>query len=426
MFNEGLSLDQAPPVSVPFRFFLTAPIFAIIIGALILFNDASLVMNRYSDISIAIVHLFTLGVLSQIIIGSMQQMMPVLAGVAIKKPILFANIVHTTLSLGTILFALYFIYKIKILLIVATAFLAISFLVFFIVSIKLLFKVKYLTSTVSAMRIFTIVGLVTILVGLHLAGAHIADNISKMHYSYLAIHILFGVFGFAFIIIIGVAFQVIPMFYVAKNFSAFVQNKIPFITIFLLFTYLAFELLSLDITVLKALFSFVTITFAYFGIDSLNNRKRPIFDVTLLYWKLSLYSLIVAMLIWLFVDSDVSFLLATIFALGFLFSLLQGMIYKIIPFLCWFHLTSKGYFSVPTMRELIVEDSIKLQFYIYVSSILFFILAFFLSEIFIYIGAGLFIFSNILFLINIIFAIKKYNDIAKTDPMDISSFKMPS
>ncbi len=426
MFNEGLSLDQAPPVSVPFRFFLTAPIFAIIIGALILFNDASLVMNRYSDISIAIVHLFTLGVLSQIIIGSMQQMMPVLAGAAIKKPILFANIVHTTLSLGTILFALYFIYKIKILLIVATAFLAISFLVFFIVSIKLLFKVKYLTSTVSAMRIFTIVGLVTILVGLHLAGAHIADNISKMHYSYLAIHILFGVFGFAFIIIIGVAFQVIPMFYVAKNFPAFVQNKIPFITIFLLFTYLAFELLSLDITVLKALFSFVTITFAYFGIDSLNNRKRPIFDVTLLYWKLSLYSLIVAMLIWLFVDSDVSFLLATIFALGFLFSLLQGMIYKIIPFLCWFHLTSKGYFSVPTMRELIVEDSIKLQFYIYVASILFFILAFFLSEIFIYIGAGLFIFSNILFLINIIFAIKKYNDIAKTDPMDISSFKMPS
>ncbi len=131
MFNEGLSLDQAPPASVPFRFFLTAPIFAIIIGALIIFNDASLIMNRYSDISIAIVHLFTLGILSMIIMGAMQQMMPVLAGAVIKKPILFANVVHTALTLGTLLFALYFIYKIKVLLMISTALLGISFLTFF-------------------------------------------------------------------------------------------------------------------------------------------------------------------------------------------------------------------------------------------------------------------------------------------------------
>ncbi len=426
MFNEGLSLEQAPPVSVPFRFFLTAPIFAIIIGVLIIFNDANLVLNRYSDVSVAIVHIFTLGILSMIIVGAMQQMMPVLAGAVIKKPILFANIVHTTLTLGTILFALYFIYKIKVLLMIATLFLGVSLLTFFFVAFKLLFKVKYLTSTVIAMRVFVIVGFITILLGLNLAGAHIADNIGERHYSFVAIHILFGMFGFAFILIMGVAFQVIPMFYVAKSFPKFVQNRIPFIMLFLLFIYIGFELLFLDITVLKALFSFVAITFAYFALDSLNNRKRPIFDVTLLYWKLSLYSLIASVLIWLFFDLEISFLLAILFALGFLFSLLQGMIYKIIPFLCWFHLTSKGYFLVPTMRELIVEDSIKLQFYIYVTSILFFILALFLSEIFIYIAAGLFIVSNILFLINIVIAIKKYNKISKTNPMDMSNFQMPS
>ncbi len=155
---------------------------------------------------------------------------------------------------------------------------------------------------------------------------------------------------------------------------------------------------SIEITVLKVLFAFVIIVFAYYGLDSLNNRKRPIFDVTLLYWKLSLYSLIASLLIWLFSKNDVSYLLAVVFGLGFLFSILQGMIYKIVPFLCWFHLTSKGYFSVPTMRELIVEDSIRLQFYIYISSLVFFLLAFFLSGIFIYLGAGMFIFSNILFL----------------------------
>lgn len=426
MFNEGLSLDQAPPISVPFRFFITAPIFAIIIGALIIFNDSSLIMNRYSEITIAIVHLFTLGVLSMIIIGAMQQMMPVLAGAIIKKPILFANIVHTSLTLGTILFTLYFIYQIKVLLMIATILLAIAFLTFFFMAIKLLFKVQFLTPTVIVMRIFSILGLITILLGLHLSGAHISQNIGSYHYSFVSIHILFGMFGFATLLIMGVSFQVIPMFYVAKDFPKFVQNKIPYILAFLLFAYIGFEFLAVDLSILKFLFLFIIGLFAYYGIDSLNNRRRPIFDVTLLYWKLSLYSLLISLFIWTFAKGDVDYLLAIVFGLGFLYSLLQGMVYKIIPFLCWFHLTSKGYFTVPTMRELIVESSIRLQFYIYVSSLIFFLLAFYLSPIFLYLGAGLFIFSNILFLINIVLAVKKYIEIAKTDPMDMSSFQMPS
>ncbi|PLY07009.1 MAG: hypothetical protein C0625_07385 [Arcobacter sp.] len=426
MFNQGLSLDQAPPISVPFRFFLTAPIFAIIIGALILSSDASLIMNRYSEISIAIVHLFTLGVLSMIIVGAMQQMMPVLAGAIIKRPILFANVVHAGLTLGTIFFTLYFIYNLKILLIIASVFLSTSFLTFFFVSIKLLFKVEFLTSTVIAMRIFVLLGLVTILLGLHLAGAHIGQNIGDYHYSFVAIHILFGMFGFATVLIMGVSFQVIPMFYVARDFPKFVQNKIPFILVFLLLSYIAFEFLSIDMTLIKISLLITIGLFAYFGIDSLNNRRRPIFDVTLLYWKLSLYMLLISLLIWTFSKSDVSYLLAILFGLGFLYSLLQGMVYKIIPFLCWFHLTSKGYFTVPTMRELIVENSIRLQFYIYVSSLFFFVLAFFLSSIFLYLAAGLFIVSNLLFLMNISLSVKKYKDIEKTDPMDMSSFQMPS
>lgn len=425
MFNDGLSLDQAPPISVPFRFFLTAPIFAILIAVIILSNDASLVMNRYSNLAVAITHLFTLGVLSMIIAGAMQQMMPVLAGAVIKKPKLFANIVHINLTLGTILFSLYFLLTKKIFLIIGTLFLAVAFLSFFFVAIRLLFKVKYLTSTVIAMRIFTIVGLFTVLLGLYLSGTHISDNILSIHYSLVSIHILFGLFGFALILIMGVAFQVVPMFYVSKPFSKFVQEKVPFLILILLGLYILFEFIGLDKTVLKLLFIYFIYSFASSAINSLNNRKRPVFDVTLLYWKLSLYSLIVFLSIWLFIPKQ-DYLISVVFALGFLFSLLQGMIYKIIPFLCWFHLSSKGYFTVPTMRELIVEKDIRLQFYIYASSLLFFLLASFLSLIFLYVGAILFIVSNIMFLSNMILAIKKYKEILKTDPMDMSTFQMPS
>ena len=93
MFNQGLSLDQAPPIGVPFRFFLTAPIFGVVISFVFLFFPFSETSNQYSHFAIGLVHLFTLGILSMIIFGAMQQMMPVLAGAVIKKPRLFANVV---------------------------------------------------------------------------------------------------------------------------------------------------------------------------------------------------------------------------------------------------------------------------------------------------------------------------------------------
>jgi hypothetical protein len=127
---------------------------------------------------------------------------------------------------------------------------------------------------------------------------------------------------------------------------------------------------------------------------------------------------IIAMLNWVFIPQDSLFTIAIIFGLGFLYSLLQGMIYKIIPFLAWFHLSSSGHMVIPTMREMINEDLIKIHFFIFVSSLFFFIIAGFLSEVFIYIGALLFIVANILLLINCVIAVNKYNAIAKTNPMD--------
>lgn len=286
---------------------------------------------------------------------------------------------------------------------------------------RLLFKVEFLTPTVKAMRVFTIAGFITILLGIYLASSHIFLNIGTLHYNIVNIHMLFGIFGFALIIIVGVSFQVIPMFYVAKKFPKFVEDKLVNILFCFLLLYSIFEITQIDTSFVKVFISLVVIVFSYFALDSLNNRKRPIFDVTLLYWKLSLWSLIISMFVWLFLSQN-NYLLAITIAFGFLYSLLQGMIYKIIPFLCWFHLTSKGYFAVPTMRELIVEDMIKVQFYIYASSLLVFILANFLSEIFLYIAAIIFIVSNILFLVNILFAIKKYQTIVKTKPMDLNTF----
>lgn len=425
MFSSGLSLEQAPPISVPFRFFISAIVFAIFLGLAFLFLPFSEISNRYSYISIGLVHLFTLGVLVMIIFGAMQQMMPVLAGAVIKKPILFANVVHSTLVLGTVFFVLSFVFEIKFFLHIALLFLLISFLVFFIVSIKLLYKVEFLTSTVKAMRLFALSGLITILLGSILAIAYMSDNMGANHHIILGLHMLFALFGISIILIMGVAFQVIPMFYVALDFPKFIQNKVPLAIFGLLVLSSMFLFLEVNFIIFKLLLIIAVISFCFYGIKSLNNRKRPVFDVTLWFWKLSLYMLGFSMFIWLFLGLFNEYILAMVFALGFLYSLLQGMIYKIIPFLSWFHLSSKGYFQLPTIREFIEEKYIKIHFYIYCVSFAFFVLGYYINPL-IYLASILFIVSNVIFLINCINAIRKYKEVLKTDPMDMSSFTMPN
>jgi hypothetical protein len=421
MFNQGLSLDQAPPISVPFRFFLSAPIFGVLMAFVFFFVPFNEVSNQYSHFTIGLVHLFTLGILSMIIFGAMQQMMPVLAGAVIKKPKLFANVVHSSLFIGTLFLSFSFILEIKMLLHIAVAFLAIAFLTFFIMSIKLLFKVKYLTTTVKAMRLFSLAGIITLFLGLYLAFSHITLEFNEHYYSFLFLHILFGLFGFALLLIMGVSFQVIPMFYVAPDFPKFIQNKLPLILFALLFISGIFFFFDINILILKIIFSSLIISFSFYGLKSLNNRKRPVFDATLWYWKFSLISLAISLILWLF-GLTPNYILAIIFAFGFLYSLLQGMVYKIIPFLSWFHLSSKGYFKLPTIREFIDEKYIKIHFFLHISSMILFILSYFINDL-IYLASILFLVSNILFFVNSLNAVQKYIKIEKTDPMDLSAFK---
>ena len=422
MFNQGLSLDQAPPISVPFRFFLTAPLFGILLGILAFFSPFDIVSNQYSNLAIGAVHLFTLGILSMIIFGAMQQMMPVLAGAVIQKPLIFANIVHTSLTLGTLLLSAYFVFSIKIALHIGVLLLAIAFLTFSFYSIKLLFKVQFLTSTVKAMRLFAICTFVTLLLGIYIASAHMSSNMGENHYVFVNAHMLFGLFGFASLLIMGVAFQVIPMFYVALDFPKIFQNKAPLVIFILLLLSFIFLYINFDLFIIKTVLTAIFVAFGLFGIKSLNNRKRPVFDVTLWYWKLSLSMLIVSMLIYLSEAMASNYILAIVFAFGFLYSLLQGMVYKIIPFLAWFHLTSKGYFTVPTLREFIDEKYIKYNFYLHSLSVVLFVLTYYINS-FIYLASIVFILSNVLFLINCITGVLKYKDISKTDPMDMSAFK---
>ena len=79
MFNQsGLSLDQAPPLSVVLRFFVTASLFGIVAGVLLLiFGDS--VFDASTKEARVLTHILALGVMGPFMLGALFQMLPVIA-----------------------------------------------------------------------------------------------------------------------------------------------------------------------------------------------------------------------------------------------------------------------------------------------------------------------------------------------------------
>ena len=75
-------------------------------------------------------------------------------------------------------------------------------------------KIAFFTPTVKAMILAVTVALLIVLLGLHLLGGHASGNISAFHMTLANIHSVWAIFGFAALLIIGVSFQILPMFYV--------------------------------------------------------------------------------------------------------------------------------------------------------------------------------------------------------------------
>src|SRR5574340_1841803 len=93
----SLSFDQAPPVSGPARFFLTAPLFGIAAGFLLALNDGGLFDSRWQPAALALTHLMTLGFMLLTLCGALLQILPVASGANVWRPRVVAWIVHVGL-----------------------------------------------------------------------------------------------------------------------------------------------------------------------------------------------------------------------------------------------------------------------------------------------------------------------------------------
>lgn len=99
---------------------------------------------------------------------------------------------------------------------------------------------------------------------------------------------------------------------------------------------------------------------------------------------------------------------------GVALSVINGMLYKIVPFLCWFHLQNRQMalmsmtVRVPHMKEFVTDRSAKRQFHLHLSGLVFTLAAAVAPIWFLRPAALLFILSNSLLLLNLAAAVQKY------------------
>jgi hypothetical protein len=402
MNTAGLSLSDAPPFRGVYPFFLAAAAF----GSLSFFALAfAHEPNRYDPFIIASVHLFTIGFLLNAIFGSLTQMLPVVGGIKIDSPkIIKASFFGLSIGAATF-FAGFVLYRPF--LFVATTILLLTAVLFFgMLLFKISAKQGEISQTVKGIRLSIVVALISIGLGVHLLSSHAMNHIGASHMDLANTHIILSVFGFVGVLVISVAHQVLPMFYVAPEFPKFCKAW-PYV--------IFFSSLALFIPA-SAIYAKIVIWIAFlaFGVvalKKLKERRRLMSDASLKLWQTALLMLITGLTFWaystFFELPGQKFIFTLFFGLGFIGSVIKAMINKIVPFLAWFHLTSMGKWDTPTVREMITDKAANIELYLHWSAIVVFCISIF-AKIFFAIGCLLAFASFAVLFWNVLGAVKLF------------------
>jgi len=397
MFQQnGLSLDQAPPISVVLRLFFAASIFGILTGFLILLYKMD-IFDPSSIGALTITHTLTLGVMASFMLGALFQMLPVIAGVVLKAPTRGSLIVQIPFVLGTIslLFAFnltsqHLLYPIASILLGGSLFGAI------VMMLSKLLKVSNHSASSRGMIVALISLAITISLALYLTSSLSGYTDGRYYLIFKTLHYHFGLFGWITLLIFSISFQVIEMFYVTPPYPNVVSKYLAIIIFIMLIIAMPLELIYPQIsTVVTIIFSSLMIYFAVLTLYRLSQRKRPIADATMWFWRLGLGSLIVSMslvVLYLYLPHRVIANISSITFVTFALSVVFAMFYKIVPFLTWFHLNAQGYYKAPMMHEVIHPKTAKKHFWIHLSTVVSLLLSP-INEYFIYIAGILTIVS---------------------------------
>ncbi len=386
--HHSLSLDQTPPISVPLRFFISAPLFGVLAALMLCFYGSELLQTRWFPATLGVTHLITLGVLTMVMCGALFQMLPVIAGATIHKALPISLITHLLLSIGTLSLVISFITGNSYLFKLAIYALAGAMGLFFIATLYSLLKVPRSQPTVTGIRIAIFGFIVTAGVGLTLAASYAWSGWNAPRDLLTNLHLAWGFLGWISILVIVVAYQVVPMFQMTSEYPAWIRNSLSWALLSTLLLWSIGLISGINtqaiLLILGLLLAGALILFAIITLQLQNKRKRKVTDITLSFWRTGMIMLILASLCWVAgqcwpewqYNPRYPLCLGILFLAGFALSVVNGMLYKIVPFLVWLHLQNKVMANVslmgtkiPNMQKIIAQHMMQKQFWLYLISL---------------------------------------------------------
>ncbi len=370
--QAGLSFEQAPPFSLPLRFFLTAPLFLLAAAILIMLSPEALA-SRWTPQALALTHALTLGCLAMAMLGALLQMLPVVAGATLPAARLVAWFSHVSLTLGTVALITGFLTAEPAAYGVGFGLLAGGFASFILAASISLMRAASGVTVIGIRFAMACLGF-TILLGLALALLRAGWWAPPAIEAARSAHAALGLLGWVGLLFMSVAYQVVPMFQITPPYPPRLSRWLVAVMGLLLLLHAAAPLFFPAASdLIHAALAIGVLAFALTTLYLLSKRRRKLPDVTLDFWRLGMASLMTCVPVWFvaqwspaWAHSDAyPLLLGVLFIGGFAVSVVNGMLYKIVPFLAWFHLQAQlqaraG--SMPTMRDMIAERWTRWQF----------------------------------------------------------------
>ena len=423
MNHAGLSLDQAPPLSVPSRFFLTTPVFGVLAACILLWSGPEIFSSRQAPHALAFTHSLTLGFICMTMFGAMQQLLPVLVGSPARRPGASSTTLHALLTLGALAMILGFLSDQKGLLLVSLALLFLAFALFLGITTHGLARAKARTPTVVSMWLASTSLGIAITLGLFSGIRRLLDDTHHVG----DIHLTWALTGWVGLMVMGIAYEVVPMFQLTPVYPDRMRRALAplLFACMALYTCLRFLPEAWQQGPLHPFTAIVLLLagFSAFALTTLRlqqQRRRKLPDVTLDYWRLGMICLLVFSLLWiagpllvpstLIADGEV--FLGLLLIVGVILSLICGMLYKIVPFLLWFHLQSslEEYVKLPSMKELLPDAPARRQLHVHIMSLILLLAASMQPSWFTYPAALLFAASSIMLGANLLTAYRKYRE----------------
>ena len=381
-----LSFEKAPPFAAPLRFFLSGPLFAAAAGLLVAAVGEDIFASRWLPATLAATHLVTLGFMLQIMVGALIQILPVVAGANLARPLLVATVVHAGLCFGTVSLVTGFLTGWPLAFQAAAALLAVTVGVFLAAAGSALWVVPTTSPTIRGLKLAlaslaVVIGLgVVLALALALGWALPLPTLTDLHAAW-------GLGAWAGVLLMAIAYVVVPMFQLTPGYPARPSWWFPVaLAAFLVLWSLAVGLgVAQLLRAMQALVALGGLAFAVFTLRLQRQRRRARADATYRYWQLGLACAIGAMVMLLVSAIHPAWaevrgwtpLFGILVGVGGFMSLIAGMLYKIVPFLSWMHLQSAGQGRVlaPNMNKILAEAPCQHQMWAHAVAVVALLLA---------------------------------------------------